>query len=102
MNTEEIFLKLNDHDHEIGSLKHRVAECENQQAVMSALTRSVDRLAVSVENMANEQKELKSDVKALKEIPSSRYEHYRRLIIGCVITGILGAIIGAVIALIIK
>ena len=99
---EEIRLLLNDHSHEIGSLKHRMDRCENQQEQMSVLTRSVDHLAMTMEKMVDDQKELKADVKELKSAPAKDYNYYKRLVIGCVITTILGAVVGAVIAFIIK
>ncbi len=99
---QEIALKLNDHKHEIDSLKHRVAECEEQQKTMNALINSVNELAVNMKYMLAEQQAQGARLNTLEQIPANDYRHYRHIIGGCVITGIVGAILGAVIALIIK
>lgn len=102
MNEQEIYLKLNDHDHEIGSLKHRVKGCEDNQKALSELIRSVDKLANTMENMIKEQKEQGERLERLEKAPADDFKYYKRLIAGCVITGIIGAILGAVLALILK
>ena len=46
MTEQEVALKLNDHDHEIKSLKHRVSDVEKKQTEIETLTLSVSKLAV--------------------------------------------------------
>lgn len=98
---QELLLEHSDFKHNIEDLQTRLAKCENQQEAMTSLTRSVDRLTVTMSNMVEEQKELKADVKALKEAPAEESKYYKRTIISCIITTIVGAIVGAVISLII-
>ena len=102
MNEQEVAIKLNDHNHEIASLKHRVKGCEENQKALAELIRSVDKLANSMENMVNEQKEQGERLERLENAPADDFKYYKRLIAGCVITGIIGAILGAVLALILK
>lgn len=102
MNEQEIAIKLNTHDHEIGSLKHRVKGCEENQKALSDLIRSVDKLANTMENMVNEQKEQGERLERLEQAPADDFKYYKRLVVGCVLTGIIGAVLGAVIALVIK
>ena len=52
----ETAVKLEAHEHEIGSLKHRVRELEAEFKAINELTMSVNRLAVNMENMLQEQK----------------------------------------------
>jgi hypothetical protein len=40
MNEQEVAIKLNDHNHEIASLKHRVKGCEENQKALSELIRN--------------------------------------------------------------
>lgn len=101
MNIQDICLKLNDHEHEIGSLKHRVDEVERNQVAISELTKSVGELAINMKYMANDQKEIKGRLNDLEKEPGENAKYYKRVIVGCVITTLLGAIIGALIALII-
>ena len=97
---QELLLEHNDFKHSIEDLKTRLDKCESQQEAMSSLTRSVDRLAITMGTLVEEQKELKKDVKAMKEAPAENLNYYKRTIISCIITTVLGALIGAVIALI--
>ena len=98
MTNEEIAVKFEDHEHEIKSLKHRMAKCEEQQTTLQKLASSVDVLAVNMKHMADEQKSQREHIEKLEKEPAEDYKHYKRLIIGCVITGIIGAVLGAVMA----
>ena len=97
---QELLLEHNDFKHHIESMEDRLKKCENQQTAMTSLTRSVDRLTITMSTLVEEQKELKADVKAMKEAPAENFNHYKRTIISCIITAIVGALIGTVITLI--
>ena len=98
MTAEEIAVKFEHHHNEIESLKHRMKKCEEQQTVLNKLVNSVDVLAVNMKHMADEQKEQGKKLEKLEHEPNEEYKHYKRLIVGCVITTVLGAIAGAVLA----
>lgn len=98
---QDLLLEHSDFKHSIEDLQQRVLKCENQQEAMSSLTRSVDRLTITMTTMVEEQKELKKDVKAIKEAPAKKFEDYKKTIISCIITAVVGALIGAVISLVI-
>lgn len=100
MNEQEMELKLNDHEHEIGSLKHRMDGVEEKQTEIYELTTAVNKLAISVEYMAKEQKEQGKRLKTLESEPAETAKYYRRTIATATITAVLGAIIGAVLALV--
>ena len=55
MTQEEIIIKITEYHKEIGSLKHRMDDCERSQEGLAALVRSVDRLAINMESMLREQ-----------------------------------------------
>lgn len=99
---EKLILEHSDFKHKIEDIDNRLVKCENQQEAMVTLTRSVDRLTLTVSNMVEEQKELKADVKNLKEAPADNFKYYKRTIVSCIITTLVGAIIGAGISLIIQ
>ena len=96
-----LLLEHNDFKHCIDDLKARIKRCESQQEAMTSLTRSVDRLTLTMGTMIDEQKELKADVKALKEAPAESFNYYKKLIIGGICTTVIGAILGALISLIV-
>ena len=68
---------------------HRIANLESAMNQLSELVASVKVLAVNVENIAEQ---IKSQGERLKEIegkPAKRWE----TVIGCIITGVVGAVI---------
>ena len=102
MNEQDILIKLNDHDHELGSLKHRVKELEVQQGQFNALVRNVDKLATNMENMLKEQSAQRAEIELLKQSPAEEFKYYKHIIIGCVITGVVGTLVGAILAAVIR
>ena len=90
MNEIDIELRLNDHDHEIKSLKHRMTEQESQSKALNDLALSVKELAINMNYMNDEQKNSIKRLEALESKPAKRWE----TIITCVITTIVGAVIG--------
>lgn len=102
MTNEEIAVAFTKHQEEIGSLKHRMADCEQEQKTIHDLTAAVKTLATNMEHMLDEQKEQSKRILRLEQAPLDDYRHYKRLVVGCFITGIVGTIIGAILALIIK
>lgn len=97
---QNLLLEHNNFKHAIEDLQNRVDKCETQQEAMGTLTLSVDRLTHAMSTMVSEQKELKADIKALKEAPTEDMKYYKRTIISCILTTIVGAVIGAVISII--
>lgn len=98
MTNEEIAVRFEDHEHEIKSLKHRMQKCEDQQEILHKLVTSVDVLAANMEHMAREQEKQGEHLEKLENEPKEDFKHYKRLVIGCVITTVVGAILGAVLA----
>lgn len=99
MEESKILIKLNDHDHEIGSIKHRVKEIEDKQETINTLASSVNELAINMRYMVEEQKEQGERLKKLETEPVESIKYYKRLIIGTTITTILGLVIGAIIGI---
>lgn len=74
MTNEEIAVRLDGHEHEIGSLKHRMDDVEKDQKALNELTASVRELAADQGNMKEDIREIKTDVKGLTSIPVKRWE----------------------------
>lgn len=102
MTNEEIAVRLENHEQEIKSLKHRMNDHDEKDKTLTELTTSVKTLAVNMEYMAKEQQKQGERLERLEHEPSENYKYYKRLIIGCVFTTIVGAILGAILAVIIK
>jgi len=102
MTDNQVELKLNDHDHEIKSLKHRVKDVEDKQSEIGALTASVNELAINMRYMVEEQKKQGQRLNKLESEPIDNARYYKRLAVGCIITTIIGAVLGAILTLLIK
>ena len=76
----------------------RIEIIEAKQAQISELVASVKVLAVNVENIAKEINKQSQRLDEIEGIPKKRWE----TIVACIITGLLGAAISAIVAGIIK
>ncbi|MBO5968471.1 MAG: hypothetical protein J6S14_08235 [Clostridia bacterium] len=101
MDEKQIELKLNDHDHEIGSLKERVSTCEERQGTIYDLASSVKELSINMKYMLEEQRRQGTRLEALEQAPTEEAKYIRRQVIAAVIAGVVGTIVGALISLII-
>ena len=90
MNEIDVELKLNDHEHEIASLKHRMSDVEAQTKAINNLAMSVEKLALSVQYMNDEQKNSVKRLEELESRPTKRWE----TVITAVITTVVGAVLG--------
>ena len=82
----------------IKNVEHRVKDLEDEMHDLRELTNAVAVTNSNVQILHEQFKELHQDVRELKEIPAARWEK----VIVSVITGAVGVVIGAVMALIIK
>lgn len=98
MTNEDIAVKLENHEQEIKSLKHRMSEREKADEALIELTTSVKTLGLNMEYMLKEQQKQGERLERLEHEPTEEYKHYKHLIIGCIITTVIGAAIGAVLA----
>ncbi len=99
---QEVLLKLNDHDHEIQDLKTKVNAVQDLNTQISNMALNIQKLAINIETMAETQKDTIIRLSSLEKVPLEDSRYYKRLIVGCLITGLIGAVLGAIMALIIK
>lgn len=69
---------------------------EEQQEIALA----VKELATNMKHMLDEQKKQGERLENLEKVPVDEAVYYKRVAVGCVITGIIGAVISAVLAII--
>ena len=74
MTTEEIAVKLEDHEHEIGSLKHRMKAVEEANHALNRLATAVEVMATKQEAMSESVKQLSGKVDTLEGKPARRWE----------------------------
>lgn len=92
MTNEEVAVRLEAHDHEIGSLKHRMRALEEAGKQNSAIVISVRELALNMARMLEEQKVLSSRVKSLEDKPGQTWG----TIVQTAITAIVSALAGGI------
>lgn len=102
MTDENVTITLTKHGEEIKSLKHRMDDVETKQTEIETLTASVNKLAINMEYMVQEQKDQGNRLKQLEVAPAEHAKSIRATIISSIVTAVVGAIIGALLALIIK
>lgn len=90
--------KVMEHDARINSVEHRVKGLECEMHDLRELTKAVAVTNSNVESLHEQFNELHRDVRDLKKIPASRWEK----VIAAIITGVVGVVIGAIMALVLK
>lgn len=90
MTNEEIAVTLAEHGKEIGSLKHRLNDQEEQSKTIQNLALSVRDLATNMKNMMKEQQKANDRLEALE----ARDGEMWRKVIGYIITLLIGAVFG--------
>jgi predicted transcriptional regulator len=94
MTQEEIAVKFEGHEHEIGSLKHRTKNLEEQTKSIQELVISVKELAMNMKNMIEEQKNQGERLLVLETKPARRWDS--------LVTALICAGVGALITYLIK
>lgn len=94
MTEEEIAVKLEGHEHEIGSLKHRIKEQEEQSKTIQELVLSVKELALNMKNMIEVQGRQSADIEALKAAPGKNWGAAKKALFNAFL-GSLGTALGA-------
>lgn len=90
--------KVMEHDARIKGVEHRVENLENEVHDLRELTKAVAVTNANVKQLSSQFDELHQDVKELKEIPAKRWDG----VIAAIVTGVVGTLIGAILALVIR
>lgn len=102
MTNAELNVKIAEQQKEIGSLKHRMNDCERKTENISKLLSSIDKLALNMDYMAKEQAEQGKRLARLEEEPLKNAKNTRTTIITAIITAVVGLAIGSLWAFIFK
>ena len=98
MTSEEVAIKLNDHDNEIGSLKHRMTKAENTIEEIRNLTTSVQLMAQKQEQTSEKIDKLSEKVDAIDSQPKEAWENAKKTIITVIITAITTGILTTILS----
>lgn len=96
MTPEQIAVKLEDHEHEIGSLKHRMKAVEESNAVLNRLATAVEVMATKQDAMRSSMEKLTGKVEALEAEPGKRWKFVVEKAIYFVVAAVVGFILARV------
>lgn len=102
MDDTEIAVRLEGHEHEIGSLKHRVKDLEEVSRALQELAISVNKMAVSMENMMGELQRQGTRLETLEKVPVETHKQVKAAIITTLTGGVAGAVLTAILTTIQK
>lgn len=74
------------------SNQHRLDDLEKKVDTIQELTISVNKLAINMEQMLNEQKKQREDIDALKNEPADRWSSMKRTAFTTIVSVIAGAL----------
>ena len=89
----EIEHRLTEVEERSKSNTHRLAEVEKRQDNLDDLVSTVKVLAVREENVENDVKEIKSDVKSLTGKPAKKWDNLVNQVISILVAGVVGFIL---------
>ena len=92
MENEEIAVKLEGHDHEIKSLKHRMEDQEEQAKTLNDLVISVKELALNMRNMISEQQRTVERLAKLESEPAERWNSAKKTAFTSIVSTVAGAL----------
>ena len=100
MNEMELMVKLEGHDHQIGSLKHRVTELEIQSMAIQELAISTNKMTVVIENMLKELNQQGQRLERMERVPMETVNLIKGTIITTLISGTVGAVVATFLSLV--
>lgn len=102
MNETEIAVRLENHEQEIKSLKHRMNEQEEQGKAIQELALSVQKLALNMESMFKEMETQGKRLDILEKEPAEYWNAVKRTMVTAVVSTVAGGLAVALITMLSK
>lgn len=99
---DDIEKKVVQHDEQIKTLFNNVSKLEKITNEINTLALNIEKIAINQTTMIEQQKQLRTDLDEIREQPVKDAHDIKMTVIKCVITGVISAIVGALIALVIR
>lgn len=99
MDETEIAVKLEAHDHEIGSLEFRIQNVEAQKDAIQEMAISINTISVGIDNMLRELNQQGKRLKELEKAPTETGKIIKTAVITALAGGMVGAVMTAILAL---
>lgn len=100
MDNEDIIKELAETEARSKSNTKRLDRLDRLLEEQQEMALAVKELATNMKHMLEEQKRQGARLESLEKAPIDEAIYYKRVAVGCVITGIIGAVISAVLAII--
>ena len=100
--TESVEVKVATLEADVTGVKERVRALEEATKENKGMAIAVEKLAVNMEYMLKEQREIKEKVQQIEMAPADDGKYFRREIIKYIVCGVLGALVAALMALVLK
>lgn len=100
MDNEDIIKELAETEARSKSNTKRLDRLDRLLEEQQEMALAVKELATNMKHMLEEQKRQGARLESLEKAPIDEAIYYKRMAVGCVITGIIGAVISAVLAII--
>lgn len=102
MNETDVAVKLENHEQEIKSLKHRMNEQEEQGKAIQEIALSVQKLAINMESMFKEMGIQGKRLDRLEAEPAEYWNTMKRTMLTAIISTLAGGIAVAIITMLSK
>ena len=99
---ESVEVKVATLEADVAGVKERVRALEEATKENKGMAIAVEKLAVNMQYMVKEQREIKEKVQQIEMAPVEDQEILRREIIKYIVCGVLGALVAALMALLLK
>ena len=100
MDNEDIIKELAETEARSKSNTKRLDRLDRLLEEQQEMALAVKELATNMKHMLEEKKRQGARLESLEKAPIDEAIYYKRMAVGCVITGIIGAVISAVLAII--
>lgn len=90
MTETEVAVKLENHEQQIKSLKHRMDEAEERGKVLQDLAFSTQKLALGMEQMNSKQDDMNKRLETIEDRPAQNWNTMTRTIFTTVVSAIAG------------
>ena len=100
MELNETAVRLENHEGRIVGIEHRVKDLEAESQSIHELVLSVNKLAINMEHMLQEQKDQGDRLRKLEEEPAERWNSARKTAFTSIVSTIAGALAVGLIMLI--
>ena len=95
----ETKVTLENHGQRLSVIEKDIYQLSVLTTSIQEMGMSVNKLAITMEHMVTEQKEQGERIKTLEQVPTDNWNSVRRTTITTVVSGVIGALVGALMLL---